>query len=49
MVALGSQIAFVGSSTTVEVKKRNESIIEVLKEMFLKREECEKDWRAPIK
>ena len=49
LVALGSQIAFEGSSTTVEVKKQNESIIEALKERFPKRETCEKDWRAPIR
>ena len=49
LAALGSQIAFEGSSTTVEVKKQKESIIEALKERFLERETCEKDWRAPIR
>ena len=34
LVALGSQIIFEGSSTNVEVSKRKESIIEVLKEKF---------------
>ena len=33
----------------MEVKKRNESIIEVLKERFLEMEGCKKDWRAPIR
>ena len=32
LAALGSQIIFEGSSTNVEVSKRKESIIEVLKE-----------------
>ena len=32
--ALGSQIIFEGSSTNIEVSKREESIIEVLKEKF---------------
>ena len=34
LVALGSQIAFEGSDTTVEVKKQKESIIEALKQRF---------------
>ena len=49
LVALGSQIAFEGSSSTVEVKKQKESIIEALKERFPERETCEKDWRASIR
>ena len=48
LVALGSQIMFEGDSTTVEVSKRKESIIEVLKEKF-QEEQCEGDWRIPIK
>ena len=34
LAALGSQIIFEGSSTNIEVSKRKESIIEVLKEKF---------------
>ena len=34
LAALGSQIIFKGSSTRIEVSKREESIIEVLKEKF---------------
>ena len=34
LVALGSQIIFKGDSTRIEVNKREESIIEVLKEKF---------------
>ena len=34
LAALGSQIIFEGSSTNIEVSKREESIIEVLKEKF---------------
>ena len=34
LVALGSQIIFEGDSTRVEVSKRKESIIEMLKERF---------------
>ena len=34
LFALGSQIMFEGGSTRVEVSKREESIIEVLKERF---------------
>ena len=49
LAALALQIAFEGSSTIVEIKKQKESIIEVLKERFLEREGCEKDWRAPIR
>ena len=34
LAALGSQIIFEGSSTNIKVSKREESIIEVLKEKF---------------
>ena len=34
LAALGSQIMFEGDSTRVEVSKRKESIIEMLKEKF---------------
>ena len=34
LAALGSQIMFEGDSTRVEVSRRQESIIEVLKERF---------------
>ena len=34
LAALGSQIIFEGSSTNIEVSKREESIIKVLKEKF---------------
>ena len=40
LAALGSQIAFEGSNTKVEVSKRKKSIIETLKERFQK-ERCE--------
>ena len=40
LAILGSQIAFEGSSTRVEVKKQREFIIEVIKEKFPKKEEC---------
>jgi len=46
---LGSQIAFEGSSTKVEVNKRKESIDEILQEIFQEKQECEEDWRVPIK
>ena len=39
---------FEGDSTRVEVSKRKESIIEMLKERF-QEEQCEGDWRIPIK
>ena len=39
---------FEGDSTKVEVSKRKESIIEMLKERF-QEEQCEGDWRIPIK
>ena len=45
---LGSQIMFERDSTRVEVSKRKESIIEMLKERF-QEEQCEEDWRIPIK
>ena len=48
LAALGSQIIFEGDSTRIEVSKREESIIEVLKERF-QEEQCEGDWRIPIK
>ena len=47
LAALGSQIMFEGDNTRVEVSKREESIIEVLKERFLE-ERCEGDWQIPI-
>ena len=34
LVALGSQIIFKGDSTKIEVSKRKESIVEMLKEKF---------------
>ena len=45
---MGSQIIFKGNSTNIEVSKRKESIIEVLKEKF-REEQGEEDWRIPIK
>ena len=48
LAPLGSQIIFERDSTRVEVSKRKESIIEVLKEKF-QEEQCEGDWRIPIK
>ena len=39
---------FEGDSTRVEISKREESIIEVLKER-LQEEQCEGDWRISIK
>ena len=39
---------FEGDSTRVEVSKRQESIIEVLKERF-QEEQCEGDWQISIK
>ena len=48
LAALGSQIIFKGSNTRIEVSKREESIIEVLKEKF-REEQGEGDWRIPIK
>ena len=43
LAALGSQKIFEGSSANVEVSKRKESIIEVLKEKF-QEEQDEGDW-----
>ena len=48
LAALGSQIIFKGNSTNIEVSKREESIIEVLKEKF-REEQDERDWRISIK
>ena len=48
LAALGSQIMFEKDSTKVEVSKRKESIIEMLKENFQK-EQCEGDWWIPVK
>ena len=48
LAALGSQIIFKGDSARIEVSKREESIIEVLKEKFWE-EQGEGDWRIPIK
>ena len=42
LAALGLQIMFEGDNTRVEVSKREESIIEMLKERFLE-EQCEGD------
>ena len=42
LAALGSQIIFEGDSTRIEVNKRKESIIEMLKERF-QEEQCEGD------
>ena len=39
---------FEGDSTRVEVSKRKESIIEMLKERF-QEEQCEGNWRISIK
>ena len=47
LAALGLQIVFEGDNTRVMVSKREESIIEVLKERFLE-ERCVGDWRIPI-
>ena len=47
MAALGSQIIFEEDSTRIEVSKRKESIIEMLKERF-QEEQCEGDWQFPI-
>ena len=48
LAALGSQIIFKGDSTRIEVSKREESILEVLKEKF-REEQGKGDWRIPIK
>ena len=44
LAALGSQIIFKGNSTNIEVNKREESIIEVLKEKFWEEQGEEEDW-----
>ena len=46
--ALRSKIMFEGDRTRVEVSKRKESIIEMLKERF-QEEQCQGDWRIPIR
>ena len=48
LATLGLQIMFEGDSIRIEVNKRKESIIEMLKEKF-QEEQCEGDWRIPIK
>nr|XP_023879200.1 uncharacterized protein LOC111991642 [Quercus suber] len=48
LAALSLQIVFEEGSTRVEISKREESIIETLKERF-QEEQCERDWRIPIK
>ena len=48
LAALGSKITFEGNSTRVAVSKRQESIIEVLKER-VQEEQYEGDWRISIK
>ena len=48
LATLGSQKTFEGDNTRVEVSKRQESIIEVLKERF-QEEQCKGDWRISIK
>ena len=48
MATLGSQIMFEGDNTRVVVSKREESITRVLKERF-QEEQCEGDWRIPIR
>ena len=48
LAALGPQIIFEGDSTRIEVSKREESSIEVLKERF-REEQYEGDWRIPIR
>ncbi|XP_075665710.1 uncharacterized protein LOC142635442 [Castanea sativa] len=48
LVALGSQIVFEGDSGKIEVSKRKEFIIEILKEKF-QEEQCEEDCWNPIR
>ena len=48
LTTLDSQIVFERNNIRVVVSKREESIIEVLKERFLE-EWCEGDWRIPIR
>ena len=45
---MGYKTRFSFSSTNIEVSKRKESIIELLKEKF-QEEQGEGDWRIPIK
>ena len=46
LATLGSQVIFKGNSTNIEVNKREESIIEVLKEKF-REEQGERDCGSP--
>ena len=48
LATLSSQIIFQGDSTKIEVSKRKESIIEMLKERF-REKQCEGDWQIPIR
>ena len=48
LATLGSQIVFEGNNIRVVVSKREESIIEVLKERS-REEWCEGDWWIPIR
>ncbi|XP_075665073.1 uncharacterized protein LOC142634671 [Castanea sativa] len=48
LATLGLQIVFEGYGAKIEVSKRKESIIEILKEKF-QEEQCEEDWRNPIR
>ena len=48
LATLGSQIIFKGDNTRIEVSKRKESTIEMLKERF-QEEQCEGDWWIPIR
>ena len=48
LAALGSQIMFEWDNTRVEISKREESIIKVLKERF-QEEKCEGNWQISIK
>ena len=48
LAALGLQIMFKGDNTRVVVSKREESIIEALKERFLE-DRCKGYWRIPIR
>ena len=43
LAMLGSQIAFEGSSTTIEVSKYRESIVEILPERFQEEQGFEED------
>ncbi|XP_075663326.1 uncharacterized protein LOC142632892 [Castanea sativa] len=48
LVALGSQIVFEENSAKIEVSKRRESVIEILKERF-QEEKCKEDWQNPVR